>query len=67
MIILDKNWQSFLKAIRAYNQCQSQFKSRPKLPKYKDKKKGRNILVDTKQGISKPQLVKKSENITIKK
>ena len=48
LIILDKNWQSFLKAIRAYNQCQSQFKSRPKLPKYKDKKKGRNILVYTK-------------------
>jgi hypothetical protein len=27
------------------------------LPKDKDKKKGRNILVETKQGIRKPQLV----------
>ena len=58
MILLDKNWKSFFQAIRAYNECQSKFKSRPKLPKYKDKNKGRNILVYTKQAISKPQLVK---------
>ncbi|NEQ41202.1 MAG: IS200/IS605 family element transposase accessory protein TnpB [Okeania sp. SIO3I5] len=58
LILLDKNWQSFFQAIRAYNQCSSKFKSRPKLPKYKDKQKGRNILVYTKQAISKPQLVK---------
>ncbi|NEQ35521.1 MAG: IS200/IS605 family element transposase accessory protein TnpB [Okeania sp. SIO3I5] len=58
LIILDQNWQSFFQAIRAYNQCPSKFKSRPKLPKYKHKQKGRNILVYTKQAISKPQLVK---------
>ena len=45
LILLDKNWQSFFQAIRAYNERPSKFKSRPKLPKYKHKKKGRNILV----------------------
>ncbi|NEQ41886.1 MAG: transposase, partial [Okeania sp. SIO3I5] len=58
LILLDKNWQSFFHAIRAYYQSPSKFKSRPQLPKYKHKKKGRNILVYTKQAISKPQLVK---------
>ena len=38
--------------------AQVKFKSGPKWPLYKDKKKGRNILVYTKQGISKPQLAK---------
>ena len=58
LIILDKNWPSFFQAIRAYNECPSKLKSCPKWELYKDKKKGRNILVETKQGISKPQLVK---------
>ena len=58
LIILDKNWLSFFQAIRAYNEYSSKFKSRPKWLSYKDKKKGRNILVYTKLGISKPQLVK---------
>ena len=58
MILLDKNWPIFFQAIRAYNECPSKFKSRPQWRLYKDKKKGRNILVYTKQGISKPQLVK---------
>ena len=30
LIILDKNWLSFFQAIRAYNECPSKFKSRPK-------------------------------------
>ena len=58
LIILDKNWLSFFQPIRAYNECPSKFKNCPKWELYKDKKKGRNILVETKQGISKPQLVK---------
>ena len=39
LILLDKNWQSFFQAIRAYNECPSKFESRPKLPKYKHKRK----------------------------
>ena len=48
----------FFQAIRAYNECPNKLKSVPKLPKYKEKKKGRSILVYAKQGINKPQLVK---------
>jgi hypothetical protein len=58
LILLDRNWQSFFQANIAYNECPSKFKARPKLPKYKHKTKGRNILVYTKQAISQPQLVK---------
>ena len=58
LIILDKNWLSFFQPIRAYNECPSKFKSSPKWALYKDKKEGSNILVYTKQGISKPQSVK---------
>jgi transposase len=61
LILLDRNWQSFFQANRAYNECPSKFKARPKLPKYKHKTKGRNILVYTKQAISKPQLVKNNQ------
>ena len=56
----------FFQAIRAYNEYSSKFKSRPKWPLYKYKKKGRNILVDTKQGISKPQLVKNKKTLLSK-
>jgi hypothetical protein len=38
--------------------AQVKFKSGPKWPLYKDKKKGRSILVYIKQAISKLQLVK---------
>jgi putative transposase len=54
---LHKNWVSFFKAIEAYQKDPSQFLGRPCLPKYKDKLKGRNILVYTIQAISKPALV----------
>ena len=54
--LLDKNWQSFLAANRAYNANRSKFRAAPKLPKYKDKVKGRNILTYTIQAISKKML-----------
>ena len=52
LMILDKNWKSFFEAVKAYKVDFSQFTGRPKLPKYKDKVKGRNILVYTIQAIS---------------
>ena len=61
LILLDKNWQSFFRANTAYNECPDQFKASPKLPKYKHKTKGRNILVYTRQAISKPKLVKNKQ------
>ncbi|MEG4576957.1 transposase [Microcoleus sp. N3A4] len=57
-MILDKNWKSFFEAIKAYNIEKTKFTGRPKLPKYKDKVKGRNILVYTIQAISSKQLKK---------
>jgi IS605 OrfB family transposase len=50
--LLDKNWTSFFEALRAYEEDPSKFLGRPKIPGYKDKKGGRNILVYTIQAIS---------------
>jgi putative transposase len=55
---LDKNWQAFFEAIKAYKNEPTKFTGSPKLPKYKDKVKGRNILVYTIQAISSKQLKK---------
>src|SRR3989454_2456937 len=53
LMLLDKNWKSFFEALKAYNEDPSKFLGRPKLPKYKHKTQGRNILVYTIQAISK--------------
>jgi putative transposase len=58
LMVLDKNWKSFFEAVKAYKTDSSKFTGRPKLPKYKDKTKGRNILVYTIQAISSKQLKK---------
>src|SRR5258708_11169130 len=50
---LDKNWKSFFEAFAAYEEDPSKFLGRPKLPKYKHKTEGRNILVYTLQAVSK--------------
>ncbi|MBD1887206.1 RNA-guided endonuclease InsQ/TnpB family protein [Microcoleus vaginatus] len=55
---LDKNWKSFFEAVKADKTDSSKFTGRPNLPKYKDKIKGRNILVYTIQAISSKQLKK---------
>jgi len=54
--LLDKNWTSFFEALSAYHEDPSKFLGRPKMPGYKDKKEGRNVLVYTIQAISKPAL-----------
>ncbi|MDJ0518926.1 MAG: transposase [Trichodesmium sp. MO_231.B1] len=56
LMILDRNWKSFLAANEVYKQNPSKFKSRPRLPGYKNKITGRNIVVYTKQAISNKQL-----------
>jgi IS605 OrfB family transposase len=58
LMVLDKNWKSFFEAVKAYKVESSKFTGRPKLPKYKDKLKGRNLLVYTIQAISSKQLKK---------
>ncbi len=54
--LLDKNWTSYFEAMKAYRLDPSKFLGHPKLPKYKDKQKGRNILVFTVQAVSKKGL-----------
>jgi len=49
---LDKNWKSFFEAHEAYEEDPSRFQGRPRLPKYKHKIEGRNLLVYTEQAIS---------------
>src|SRR4028118_947661 len=58
LMILDKNWKSFFEAVKAYKTQPTKFTASPQLPKYKDKIKGRNILVYTIQAISSKQLKK---------
>jgi putative transposase len=53
LMVLDRNWTSFREALKAYEDDPSKFCGRPKLPKYKHKTEGRNILVYTIQAISK--------------
>jgi putative transposase len=64
LIILDKNWKSFFEAVKAYKTDSSKFTGSPKRPLYKDKVKGRNILVYTIQAISSKQLKKGIVNLS---
>ena len=54
LVLLDKNWTAFFEARAAYEEDPSTFTGRPRLPKYKHKLEGRNILVYTVQALSKP-------------
>ncbi|MBV9710096.1 MAG: transposase [Ktedonobacteraceae bacterium] len=56
LMVLDQNWKGFFEALKAYNENPSKFLGRPKLPKYKHKTEGRNLLVYTIQAISKKGL-----------
>ncbi|HBW89691.1 MAG TPA: transposase, partial [Cyanobacteria bacterium UBA11149] len=58
LMVLDKNWQGFFESLKAYKNEPTKFTGCPKLPKYKDKVKGRNLLVYTVQAISSKQLKK---------
>ena len=50
--LLDKNWISFFEACKAYREEPEKFTGRPKLPKYKHKTEGRNILIYTLQALN---------------
>lgn len=54
--LLDKNWTGYQEALKSYQKDPSKFQGRPKMPKYKDKQKGRNTLVYTIQAISSKNL-----------
>src|SRR5271157_5128098 len=50
------DWSNFWKAHIAYQECPAKFTGRPKLPHYKPKQDGRNLLVYTRQALSTPAL-----------
>ncbi len=50
--LLDKNWQSYFAASKAYRETPSKFRRPPKLPHYKQKTDGRFALVYTIQALS---------------
>ncbi len=56
LVLLDKNWTAFFEARAAYKEDPSTFTGRPRLPKYKHKTEGRNILVYTVQALSQPAM-----------
>src|SRR5713226_714420 len=53
---LDQAWRGFFEARNRYYDDPSKFLGEPKLPKYKDKSKGRNVLIYTDQAISRKRL-----------
>ena len=55
---LDKSWRAFFAACKAYREDPSKFTGRPKLPKYKDKTKGRFLLIYDIQAISRRALAR---------
>lgn len=58
LILLDKNWKSFFASVKDYSKHPEKYLGSPKLPKYKKKLKGRNILIYTIQAVSKKELKK---------
>ena len=52
LMMLDKNWKSFFKSIADWKVNKNKYLGRPKLPKYKHKVYGRNILIYTIQAVS---------------
>ena len=56
LMLLDKNWKAWQSADKEYQKNHSSFLGKPRIPRYKDKVKGRNILVYTVQALSKPGL-----------
>src|SRR5215472_11326852 len=49
---LHHDWDAFFKAFAAYKQDPSKFQARPRIPGYKHKMEGRNMLVYTIQALS---------------
>lgn len=45
IFLLYKNWKSFFQANKDYKLHPNKYKGKPRLPKYKDKVKGRNIVI----------------------
>jgi len=62
LILIHKNWVSFFRALEEWKQHPKKLTGHPKIPGYKHKEKGRNILIYDKQAIGK-RLFKKTGKI----
>lgn len=55
---VDKSWKGYFQAHKDWQKHPHKYLGEPKLPKYKDKEKGRYILIFPNETISKPSLKK---------
>lgn len=55
---VSRDWKSWQEAKEEYKENPTKFKASPRIPTYKDKQKGRNLVVYTIQAISKKELKK---------
>src|SRR5256886_1766076 len=62
LILIHKNWVSFFRALQEWRSHPEKFTGRPKIPGYKPKEKGRNLLIYDKQALGK-RLFKKTGKI----
>lgn len=53
LILIDKNWKSFRKSLKEWKKHPEKYTGKPKIPGYKHKEKGRNILLYDKQALGK--------------
>ena len=53
---VDHDWQAYFAAKAAWETAPEQFLGKPRIPKYKDKTRGRNLLVYTQQALSRKAL-----------
>ena len=65
LLRLHESWQSFFAATKEYKIHPDKFKTRPKIPRYKHKTLGRNVLTYTAQAISKEWLKKGIINLSL--
>lgn len=56
--LLEKNWKSFFKAIKDWKKHPDKYLGRPRLPRYKHKTKGRQVVIYDVQAINKRKLNK---------
>jgi putative transposase len=63
LLRLHESWQSFLAANQEYKKHPEKFQYRHKIPKYKHKKMGRNIVNYTAQAVSKTALKRIKERL----
>jgi hypothetical protein len=53
LILIDKNWRSFRNGLKEWYEHPEKFTGKPRIPGYKPKERGRNILIYDKQALGK--------------